>query len=441
MFVKLATCRSVELRSQRTSAIPALKRDNGACGLDLAGPACYSSQPRAGTYKVAGRNTRVRLAYKPMTMGVATLMIQPVSAFARRHLSLLAAIAFLWPLSSLPLAAQGGGPSAVGVTEARELEIRRTVELTGTVEARTSSVVASEVAGLVIELGAREGDAVSRGALLARLRQENLDIQLRAARADLKEAEARLRLAQRNLTRTTELFDSGIVARQDLDDATSERTALQGRVERLNADIARVEDDIARSAVKAPFAGVVVREMTQVGEWLPVGGPVAELVSLDDLEVVLEVPERYFDQLAVGAVTKAGFEAIPGYSVTGRIRAVIPRADPQARTFPVKVAIPNRERRVGAGMLARVSFPVGESFTAVAVPKDAVVRRGQQSTVYRLGDGGAVEAVTVETGAAAGAWVEVRSGVAAGDVVITRGNERLFPGQQVTGTPVEYELP
>lgn len=319
--------------------------------------------------------------------------------------------------------------------------MRPTVRLTGSVEARSAGVVASEVAGLVVELAAREGDAVRRGQPLVRLRRGNLELRLAARRADLQEAEARLDLATRNQERARELFSSEVISRQQLDDAISEFTAWQGRVDSLKAEIAQVEDDLERSVLRAPYSGVVVAERTQVGEWLAVGDPALEMVGLDDLEVVLDMPERYFSQVAEGTTARISFESLPGVEIEGKISAIIPRADAKARAFPVKVRFNNRDRRVGVGMLARVDFPAGDAQAATVVPKDAVVRRGDAAMVYRIGDGGTVEPVMVQQGTAVGDWIAVDGALEPGQRVVTRGNERIFPGQPVAGEPVEYELP
>lgn len=333
------------------------------------------------------------------------------------------------------------GPAAVGYTEARLHDIRQTVQLTGSVAARRTSVVASEVAGLVVELTAREGDAVSRGGVLARLRRENLELRLAARRADLKEAEARLVQAKRNQTRFRELFDEDIVSRERLDDAESEVIALEGRVESLQAEIDLVEDDLERSVVRAPYAGVVVEEHAQVGEWIPTGGPVAEFLDLEHLEVELQVPERYYANLQPGAPVEVSIESLPGHQLTGELGAVIPRADSQSRTFLVKVRFDNPDHAVAVGMLAQVELPVGGTESALVVPKDALVRKGSRTVVYRIDEQGKAEEVTVTVGSGSGAWIQIEGPVSVGEKILTRGNERLQPGQDVEGSPVTYELP
>jgi len=344
---------------------------------------------------------------------------------------------------ALDLAFAQGPPQAVPVryTAARQHNLRRTLALPGSVEAQTSSIIAGTVEGQVIDFPAKEGMRVREGQVLARLNTTPLELRLEVQRAALKEAEARLRLAESNLGRARELYASQVISKQQLDDSQSEFTAWQGRTESLKAEIARIQDEIARATIRAPLNGIVVRELTEVGQWLAEGGPVVELVAVDQVEIRVDVPERHFAALRVGAPATATFESLPGFRAQGRVLAVIPRADPQARTFPVKVRVSNERGRIGAGMLAQVSFPTGDMSRVTVVPKDAVISRGERKFLYRVNGDSTVDEVVVETGAGVGAWVEVRGAIRAGERVVTRGNERLRPGQMVEATPIEYERP
>jgi RND family efflux transporter MFP subunit len=339
----------------------------------------------------------------------------------------------------------GKGPGMpapqVSYTEAREHALRQTLTFPGTVEAQTATTLASTVAGLVTEFPAKEGTRVVRGQLIAKLRSTPVELTLVSQQASLKEAEARLKLAQSTLNRVRELHAAGVASQQQLDDAQSEANAWIGRTDALKADIARLQDELERMNVRAPLAGIVVKERTEVGQWMSIGGAVVDLLAIDQMEIRLELPERHFAGVRVGATATATFESLPGYRVSGKIIAVIPQADAQARTFPVKVLVSNENGRLGAGMLAQVSFTAGEVYRATIVPKDAVLTRGTRHTVYRLDGESKVEEVDVETGAGAGEWIEVRGKLHAGDKVITRGNERLMPGMQVHAQPLSYSKP
>ena len=206
--------------------------------------------------------------------------------------------------------AQGPGgmpPSLVRYTEARQHTMQRTIRLPGTVEAKTVSLVASEVEGLVVEFLVREGEPVGKGQPLARLRITKRELQRDVVQAQLKEAEARHKQAEINLERAVELLEGKVISREQYDDRLYEFNAWQGRVEQLTAEMARISDDIDRSTIHAPFAGVVAAEQTEVGEWLGVGDPVVEILSVAELEVRVEVPEHYFRNLIAGAQAAVSF--------------------------------------------------------------------------------------------------------------------------------------
>ena len=345
-----------------------------------------------------------------------------------------------------PLLAQRMPPSPAGYTEARQYRVEGRLTLPGTVICNVTSLVAGEIGGRVVECPVQEGDRVKKGQILAKLNTRAKELELGAMEAQLREAEARQKLAQRNFERTRELFASKVVAQQQLDDTHYEFNAWEGQVGNLRAEIERIRYDIERSTITAPFAGVIVVKHTEVGEWLGVGGEVVELISLDDLEVRVDVPERYFPSVRVGSRASLSFEALPGRKYRGKVTATIPQADEMARTLPIKIRLSATPPHIGVGMLAEVSLD-GVSASqrgarnAIIVPKDAIVRRGARATVWVLAEDGSVNPVPVRTGMGVGEWIEVSGGLAAGAKVVTRGNERLRPGQKVQGEPVEYPLP
>lgn len=349
------------------------------------------------------------------------------------------ALATCLAIDAAPSGAQPEVP--VRFTEARQHQVHQTLRLTGSVEARRIATLATEVAGVVAELLVSEGTEIRRGSPLARLRRESIELRARAARGQLAEAEARLKSAELRLERTSELQDSEVVSRQQVDDAAYDSEAWQGRVAQLRAEVAQLERDLENTTVRAAFSGVVGREHCQIGEWLDVGDPVVELISLDALEVRLEVPERRFDDVVPDASARLRFEALPDFDALGTVRAIVPRADARSRTFPVLVELPNEDRRVGVGMLAQVDLAIGRPVRATVVPKDAVVTRDQESIVFVLEGDSRVRRVVVETGAGVGQWVAVSGAIEPGERVVTRGNEALSDGQTISGTARTYPLP
>lgn len=323
------------------------------------------------------------------------------------------------------------------------------IHLAGSVQAQQRALVAGEVPGVVSELAVSEGDFVRRGEILVRLRNTAMRRDLEGAVAQLEEAQARLQLAQTALDRSRGLRDSGVISSQQFDDAETEVGAWQGRADQARATIGRLEAQIAASHVRAPFSGVVVREHCQLGEWVASGGAVVEMADTRRLEIVVNVPEKHFVGARKGAKARVTIEALPEVDLEGEITAVIPRADPQTRSFPVKVGIDNTDGLIGIGMSAAVAFPGPEARAGTVVPKDAIISQGALRLVYRVDEGPPGEdgaatyvatSVPVILGAGVGEWIEVQ-GVATGDTIVTRGNERLAPGSAVLVEPTEYAEP
>ena len=352
-------------------------------------------------------------------------------------LALAAVLSMVGPLEAAP-----GAP--VRFVEAREGRHTPALELTGTLEAVREATVAAEVAGVVETLEVREGERIGRGQHLARLRARPLELRLEAAKGQLAESEARTRSSALRLERMRTLQGSEVVSRQRMDDALHDHQAWEGKTAQLRSELDRLSDELERAVIRAPFDGVVVRERIQAGEWLDAGDPVAELVSVDELEARLEVPEAHFGELVVGSPVQLAIEALPGTRLSGRLRALIPKAIEPARVFPALVTVP-ADPRLGIGMMVRATLPSGPPRSSVLVPADAVVSDTEGHHVFVIAADASVRRVAVrlagggEGGSGAGGWLAVLGGVRAGDPVVVRGNEGLVPGQTVKAEPREPE--
>ncbi len=342
-----------------------------------------------------------------------------------------------WSLVSIAaavtaIAAQDGPPPALVVTAQVTSEaLTEEVTFLGTARPVLDSLVASEIEGRVAARLVENGARVAQGQALVRLDSTRLETDLRRAEADRAETEARLALARRQESRAKELHESEVLASGLYDEAVTERTALEGRLASIDARIESIRYDLGLTTIKAPFAGVVTEIHCEVGEWMERGEGAVRLADLGTIEILLDVPEHHYPHLAAGRPAPVSIEALPGLELAAKIFALVPQADEEARTFPVIIRAPNPGRRVGGGMLARVSLAVSTGREALLVPKDAIVRQAQQSVVYVVNGDGTVRAVGVRTRPAGGTRVEVSGEIKAGETVVIKGNERLVPGQKV----------
>lgn len=390
----------------------------------------------------------------------------------------------LWPTPGPTNGAPGGapagmgfGPSPVEVAVAVEMLAAEPVSLIGEVAPLREAIVASEVEGRVAELLIDEGDEVRAGDVLARLDTTTARLDLDASQAQRAEAEARLVRFESEVRRMSDLRERGAVSEREYEQAIADRDAQSQMVTRITSEAARLQELIERAEIRAPFGGQVAAVHAELGEWSGRGGDVATLVDLSQVEVTVNAPERYVTEVEQarrqGVSVPVRFEALGG-EFAGTVKAIIPRANAQARTFPVVVIVPNPDGRIRAGMSAQVLAQVGDPVPTVLVPKDALVLRSGRTFVFRIvemqapgggapgaapdagsdsegaapdagsgaaaGQGGpppsGVQELEVEIGPGYGAWQVVRGGVQGGDQVVVRGNENLQPGMpvMVTGT-------
>ena len=347
----------------------------------------------------------------------------------------LIAAAILLVLCSATLAQnagknQGPPPVPVMVAEVKIKTVLDQITLIGTAEAIAESMVAAEVSGVVEQFPVSEGDFVKKGGLLARLKSTNLYILLKGAKAGREAIRANLQYAEKELERAGKLKDKNSIAEKKYDEALYNQIALyQGFLE-SEAGIERLKYEIEQKRVVAPFSGFVAREHTQVGQWINPGGAVVTLLDLGRIRITVDVPERYAVMISPDSGVKVIIKSLSENFLSGKIYAVLPQGNPDSRTFPVRINLPNPDFRIKSGMEAAVTFDLASTKSAMLVPKDAVVTAGNNRLVFLVAEGKAVP-VNVKILGYYDGNVAVEGNLQSGGQVVIRGNERLMPGQAV----------
>jgi len=353
----------------------------------------------------------------------------------------LAAVFLGW-LSAVPALAQGPGPNRVEAVPAVEREVAPTIRLVGTVRPRVQTTVASEVSGRVAELPVDEGDFVAKGALLCKLRDaprrfshDEAVARLSELQAGLAVARAGLKKAEFEKNRTERLWKKQQSTDKERTDTLADFVAAKAAVDQARfavdaqkAVVDRLADALAQTEIHAPFSGYVVAKRTEVGAWVQQGGGIVDLLDLSVARIRINVPESYIPFCQIGAEARVTIEALDK-SFAGRISRVVPNADAQARTFPVDIDIPNKTAQLKAGMFVRAMVPSGPKGRHLLIPKDAVVMRGPMPMIFvvrRSKEGQMADMLPVKVLDEVLDAVAVRArGLAAGDWVVVRGNERM----------------
>ncbi len=346
--------------------------------------------------------------------------------------TLLLVAVFCWGnggiVSAQPPGQQGGPPPAVVVTAPVASGVMaEEQEFVGTVNFQETSLVASEVSGRVLEVHFEQGDRVRSGDKLVTMDGVLKSKDLLSRRAQREEVLAELSRVQRELDRMRRLFDQGTVAEQEYEKVKFLASSLERRAESLAAEIARIQEEVRMLEVLAPFDGVVLTRLSNLGEWLSSGSPVAEVARDDMVDILVNVPVDVALGLELGQVARG---SAAGRELVGRVQAVVPRGDVGSRTFPVKVRLPN-EHGLLEGMEVRMYLPTGQRHEGLTVPRDAVVPSPMGQVIFLARDGQAqMIPVSVSAFARDTAGIEAQ-GLEPGDQVVVKGQERLRDGQPV----------
>ena len=316
----------------------------------------------------------------------------------------------------------GGGDRPVAVTTQvlQPRSFNDAVQALGTVRARESVTVTAKVSEIVQRVHFQSGDVVRAGAPLITLGGQ-------AQQADLAEAEANAREADRQFARQSELAAQQLIARSALDTQRAARDAARARVARVRATL----DD---RVVRAPFAGVLGLRQVSPGALVTPGTAIATLDDVARVYVDFPVPESMLAELGDGQRLNATSSAYAGRLFDGVVETVDARVDAGTRAVTVRGAFNNPDRALRPGMLMQVRM-LQAARSALLVPEIAVVQVGRESFVYRVVEGNAVERADVRVGVRRDGMAEIIDGVKAGDRLVIDGTGKLRPGAKIEPKP------
>jgi RND family efflux transporter MFP subunit len=339
----------------------------------------------------------------------------------------LAALTFSFGvLCFLPaLAQQHAETPSVGVMQARAVKMAPTTVLPGTVVSRNDSQLASEVEGRIGSV-AEVGTVVPKGGIVARVDNTLALTQLASDKANVTRLEAQLRYDHDQAQRMENLFSQNAIAKSARDQAVSTRDMDTAALAQAEAAVKKSQYEVDHSDIRAPFPGRVVARLINPGEYASPGKPIVRLVDIGSTEVSVQIPIETACYLRESMPVSVEIE---GRSLTANVRAIVPVGDVASRTIEIRLTLP-----AGAGFVgdaAKVLIPSAAPHEVVAVPRDALVLREDNTYVFKVDRKGIAQRVAVQTGSEEGTLVEVHGQIAPGERVIVRGAERLEAGQKV----------
>ncbi|MGE3527853.1 MAG: efflux RND transporter periplasmic adaptor subunit [Methyloceanibacter sp.] len=337
------------------------------------------------------------------------------SGIAKGSLWLLAAAIGL----AAAAAAEDAEPAAVPVEAAKVVAAPLSEQVTavGTLLSDEAVTISSEIPGRLKEIHFQEGQPVEKGAALFTLDDS-------VYRAQLADAEAKLKLAEQTHKRTSQLFSNKYATAQSADETASNLAVSTAAVE-----LARVQLDKAHIA--APFAGIVGLRNVSVGEYISAGQALVNLEAIDPVKADFRVPEKFLPAIRVGQTIRIKVDAYPDENFEGKVYAIDPHLDVSGRSLLVRAVIPNADKRLRPGLFARVTVLLELKEAALSVPEQAIVPQGDSQFVFKIVDG-KVKLTKVVIGTRREGRVEIVEGLSAGDQVVTAGQLKIRDGTPVS---------
>ncbi|MEM9418115.1 MAG: efflux RND transporter periplasmic adaptor subunit [Planctomycetota bacterium] len=339
-----------------------------------------------------------------------------------------------------PPQGEGPPPASVRVGQVEMHTLQNRVAVVGRLQEVRRVTVTAEVEGKITDLAVDEGDRVTgQETTLAQIDEVWAELRLKAAAADVAAAQAELDQAESDLEQLERLNNAGSAKAKEVDDQRTLVAANQARLEAAVAERDRAQTESQRAAIVAPFDGAVSQTLIEVGQWVDPGDGVVEMISVGEIDALVDVPERFVNAINVGDEVEVVIDSA-GHEVVGQIVSVRPDGTNASRTFPVKIRLPDHDGQLRAGMSVIAQVPITQEGEFITVPRDAVLfSAGGASVWYSAQMGGPMPAALPEP-------VEVLFGVddryavaplpgaqypalTQGTQVVIEGAERLFPTQ------------
>lgn len=343
-------------------------------------------------------------------------------------------------LLSLPLAIaacgekpqekKGAPPALITTTQAKVANLQISERTLGTLEAVNDPKIAAEVAGRIVNIAVRPGEAVSKGQLLAQIDATDATSQSQADSAEIARLQALLTQQERLVARQNELVAKNFISRNALDDVTAQRDALKNQLAAAQAKAAISRNSLGKTRVSAPFDGVVEERRAAAGDYVKVGDPLFRLVSNAKLRVHLPFPESAAPRLKVGMPVEITSPLAPNMPVAGSVEDIRPTVTEVSRALDVIARLDNPGFLKGGGSVD-AAVVTGSKEGAILVPEQSVVLRPAGKVVYVIAEGKASQ-VIVEAGNKQKGWVEITKGLKGGETIALDGAGFLTNNANVT---------
>lgn len=337
-------------------------------------------------------------------------------------LLLISSILFLCSCSQIPNNSSTNKASSffteVEVIEIGEKSFTNKLQATGTLESPQSTELTSEIAGKIIYLNIPEGRFINEGHILAKINNTTNE-------AEIEVAKAKLENAQTNYNRMKSLKEEGAISQQTLDNTLEILRVSEGELNRVNAVS-------SMTIITAPFSGIPSIRKISLGEYIDPGDPIVRISQIDPIYLLFSLPEKYVSEVMVGQ--EVSFN-IDNKEYKAKVIVVDPYIDPNTRTVQIKATARNPKMELLPGRFASVSLNIKSIKDAILIPTEALIQEGEKKQVALVSKDNVVTFQEVSIANWDKDSILISSGLMAGDMVITSGHQKVFPGSKVSTKP------
>lgn len=324
-----------------------------------------------------------------------------------------------------------GLPLSVKVQVVQPAAIAQRLTVSGTLVGENEATVIAEAGGKITSVRAQVGDWVNKGQIIVQLENDLRQVALEQAKAQLLTAQTNFEKAQKDLKRFDDLYKEQIATQNDIENARLGARAAEAQLKGAEAALKLAQRQYDDTAIKAPLAGRLADRYVNEAAMVMPGDKIGVVVDARQMKLRTSVAENEVGLIKAGQSVEVVADALPNVTFSGKVFSVAQKANHE-RTYPVEILVKNDQAEsLRSGMFGRATVQVARATEVLVVPNEAVLSAGAQQNYVYLEEKGIAKRLDVQLGLKQSQQVQIASGLSAGARVVVSGQQRLTDGARV----------
>ena len=318
----------------------------------------------------------------------------------------------------------------VKVSTVEKKSFRPFVSTIGSLKPYEEVVVSSEVEGIARKIRVDDGSSVSRGMLLAEINDTDYRLEVRRTDAALRQSKATLANTKLEYERKAALYKEELVTKQQFDDVSARLDVAEAELDRSKASLSLAKEKLAKTRIYSPLNGAVKEKKVSTGDFVKNGTPLLVVIQSDPIKLNFTLPEKETGKLKVGQDVTFRVDSFPDQEFKGRVRNLYASLEEKTRTLQVEALVPNSDKRLKAGLFAKVTLYTGEMRDIVVIPITSILYDNARIKVF-VAEGNRAREKEVKIGNKYGEFLEITEGLQPGEIIVVAGQNNLSQGVKI----------